>query len=202
MASGMYNRTDFIGIKDDHSGLVTLDSSMALTATAATTYSHVGLAATKNFGVTLTPTKKNTGIKLSLDQDYYGSKLLMLVDNFIVTDDSTNTDHYADGTAASAISSGTTEHNLVAITYEQLDPDDATKVIVTCTVGGFVEGSGTRTGKYQERIKPTIEFVSKKALATITIPVALFNTTILTAPGAAQTIASGKEFTRLYLAKA
>jgi hypothetical protein len=198
MASGGFNLTDFIGVKDDHSGLVDLDADMALTATAATTYAHVGLSANKNFGATITPTKKNLGVKISLDQDKYGSGLLKLINNFIVTDDSTATEYYQDGTAASSVASSATEHNLLAITYETLDPDDPTDVIVTCALGGFVEGSGTRTGKHEERIKPTIEFVSKAATATISIPAALFKSDIVT-PGGAQSLTSGLEYVTLYL---
>ena len=198
MASGFFNLTDFIGVKDDHSGPVQLDADMALTGTAATLYTHVGLSAAKNFGATITPTKKNLGVKLSLDQDKYGSDLLKLINNFIVTDDSTSTEYYCDGTAADAITAAVTEHNLISITYETVDPDDATKVIVTMALGGFVEGSGTRTGKYQERIKPTVEFVSKKATANIAIPAAMFKSDIVT-PGGAQTLTAGLEYVTLYL---
>lgn len=200
--SGQINRIDFIGLKDDHSGIVQLDSAMALTGTAATLAAHIGISLVKNFGVTMTPTKLNKGYSISFDQERMGSKVLKFTKNFIVTDDSTNTEYYCDGSAADSIAAATTEHNVVAIVYENVDEDDATKVLVWGIPGGFKEGSGTRTGKNGERKKPTLEFISKKAKATITIPVAMFNTTILTAPGAAQTITSGSEYEMWELTKA
>jgi len=200
--SGQINRIDFIGLKDDHSGIVQLDSAMALTGTAATTSAHIGISLVKNFGVTMTPTKLNKGMSISFDQERMGSKVLKFANNFIVTDDSTNTEYYCDGAAADSIAAATTEHNVVAVVYENIDEDDSTKVLVWGIPGGFKEGSGTRTGKNGERKKPTMEFISKKAKATISIPLAMFNTSILTAPGAAQTIASGAEFALWELTKA
>lgn len=200
--SGQINRIDFIGLKDDHSGIVQVDSSMALTATAATTSAHIALSLLKNFGVTMTPTKLNKGMSISFDQERMGSKFIKFTNNFIVTDDSTNTEYYCDGAAADSIAAATTEHNAVAIVYENIDEDDTTKILVWGIPGGFKEGSGTRTGKNGERKKPTLEFISKKAKATISIPVAMFNTGILTAPGSAQTITSGTEFSLWELTKA
>lgn len=201
--SGQINRVDFIGLKDDHSGIVQLNStSMELTVTAATTSAHIGFSLVKNFGITMTPTKLNKGYSISFDQERMGSKFLKFSNNFIVTDDSTNMEYYCDSTAADSIAAASSEHNVVAIVYENIDEDDATKVLVWGIPGGFKEGAGTRTGKHQERKKPTMEFVSKKAKATISIPVAMFNTTILTAPGAAQDITSGNEFALWQLTKA
>lgn len=201
-SSGFKNRIDFIGLKDDHSGIVQLDSDMALTATAATTQAHIGLTLIQSFALTITPTKKNLGRSFSLDQDRDGSKIRKLADNFIVTDDTTSAEYYANGVAAASIAAAASEHNVVAIIYDVIDPDDATKMLVYLICGGFKEGSGTRTGKHQERSKPTMEFISKPAKATISIPIAMFDTVNVAAPGAPQMLDSGKEFTMLSLTAA
>ena len=197
--AGGKNRTDFFAANSVDTGLVKVTAlTMAATLTALTTSADAFLKANQNFSATITPVRLNKGVEISLDQDKYSQSVLNAADVYALGEAETD-EYYNDGSVAPALtSSGTVPNEAVAIHYFGLDPDDTTKMLCLAVYGGFKEGSGAITQKKGERIKPKVDFGSKKAPAEMVIPAAAFDATLVT--GAEQTIPLGSEFKRFTLA--
>lgn len=199
--AGGKNRTDFFAANSVDTGLVKVTATtMVATNTAVTTSTDAFLKANQNYSATVTPVRQNKGVELSLDQDKYSGSVLNAVDVYAAGEAET-TEYYNDGTEAPTLTAtGTVPNEAVAIHYFGLDPDDATKMLCLAVYGGFKEGSGTIVQKKGERIKPKVDFVSKKTPAAMVIPAVAFDSTLVT--GAETTIPLGSEFKRFTLSVA
>jgi len=199
--AGGKNRCDFFAANSVDTGLVKVTATtMVPTNTATTTCADAFLKANQNFSATVTPVRLNKGVEISLDQDKYSQSVLNACDVY-VQGDSETIEYYNDSTEAPAIqTSGTTVNEAVAIHYYGLDPDDTTKMLCLAVYGNFKEGSGAIVQKKGERIKPKIDFVSKKTPAAMVIPATAFDSTLVT--GAETTIPLGSEFKRFTLTAA
>lgn len=199
--AGGKNRTDFFAANSVDTGLVKVTAlTMAATNTAVTASTDAFLKANQNYSATITPVRLNKGVEISLDQDKYSQSVLNAADVYAVGEAET-TEYYNDGTEAPTLTAtGTIPNEAVAIHYYGLDPDDTTKMLCLAVYGGFKEGSGTIVQKKGERIKPKVDFVSKKAPAAMVIPAVAFDSALAT--GAEITIPAGSEFKRFTLTAA
>jgi hypothetical protein len=77
-----------------------------------------------------------------------------------------------------------------------------TKLLVLAALGTIAPTSGSFETKGNDYSKPSLEFEGVKTKVALSIPVAIFDTTLLTAPGAAQVIPASTGFLRKFLAKA
>lgn len=199
--AGGKNRTDFFAANSVDTGLVKVTAlTMVATNTAVTTSTDAFLKANQNYSATVTPVRQNKGVELSLDQDKYSGSVLNAVDVYSAGEPET-AEYYNDGTEAPTLTAtGTVPNEAIAIHYFGLDPDDATKMLCLAVYGGFKEGSGTIVQKKGERIKPKVDFVSKKTPAAMVIPAVAFDSTLVT--GSETTIPLGSEFKRFTLSVA
>lgn len=200
--AGGLNKTDFFAVNSVGTGLVkTTALTTAPTTTALTASSDAFLRAVQNYGTGITPVRLNKGMELTFDQDKFSGAVLNACDTYQAGDTAANTEYYEDASEAPSITAaGTTINNFVTITYLRADPDEPTKTMVLITHGNFKEGSGALTLKKGERIKPKVDTVSKKTTATLAIPAAAFDSTLVT--GALTCITLGAEFTRVNLTTA
>lgn len=191
--SGGKNRTDIFAANAARTGLVKVTAlTMVATATALDTNTDAMLKGNQNLQETLTPVRLNKGYEISLDQDKYSGSVLQAA-NVYVQGETVATEYYTDGTEAGTITAtGEAPNDAVAIHYMGLDPDDVTKMLVLLCYGNFKEGSGAITRKSGERIKPKVDFISKKAPAAMVVPALAFDDALVT--GAAKTIPLGDEF--------
>lgn len=205
IAKGGLGLSALIALKDDHSGLVTVDTSMAPTATPATTASHIALLLNQKDKNGVAPANKGKGVTIKVETDQWGQKILDLMDNFRSdgSKSDSETKYYENGEAkpSSDSVSASSTNDLVGIHYIRKDLDDPTKVVVILAVNQFSEGSGAFETSYTDDTKTETELVSKPAKAAISIPAAFLDSTIVTV-STPQIIPIGKEFVRLYLTAA
>jgi len=197
--AGGKNRADFFAANAARTGLVKVTAlTMVPTTTALDTVTDAFLKANQNYSGSLTPVRLNKGVEISLDQDKYSQSVLNAADVFVQGEAET-TEYYNNSDEAPAITAaGTPPKDAVSIYYLGLDPDDVTKMLMLAVYGNFKEGSGAIVQKKGERIKPKIDFVSKKTTAAMVIPAAAFDGALVT--GAETTIPLGSEFKRFTLA--
>lgn len=202
---GGLNKTALFALKVDHSGIVTFDADMKPTTTAATAQA-AGFMADKNFSTAISVTNGGSGRQYTLDTDKWGSKILNIIDNFRISEAAAAgaTEVYQDGKPADPIAEATTgtdstANYLLALTYIGEDSDGASNIIVEAAVVQFTADSGGYTLD-RNRTKTSAVLVSSKALAAISIPIALFDSNIVT-PAAIQVLAKDKHFVRLLVPK-